>query len=125
MSSKYRTTPSGDLDKLSKSAPNLAAILSRTASRTRKAIPIRLGSKLTQNSSPSLSDYRPSSTTSFLSRLSTYKLSTYGNKPSAIDAVAAAKCGWINEGKDRLVCGLCGVSWVVASRDGMTREAGM
>ncbi|KAI0705782.1 C3HC zinc finger-like-domain-containing protein [Cerioporus squamosus] len=117
------TTPTGDLEKLSKTAPHLAAILSRTASRTRKALPIRLGSKPPQTSASSLSDYRPSSTQSFLSRLSTYKLSTYGNKPAAIDAVAAAKCGWINEGKDRLVCGLCGVSWVVASRDGMTREA--
>ncbi|RPD75284.1 zf-C3HC-domain-containing protein [Lentinus tigrinus ALCF2SS1-7] len=117
------TAPSGDLEKLSKTAPHLAAILSRTASRTKKALPIRFGSKPNHNSSPSMSDYRPSSTFSFLSRLSTYKLSTYGNKPAVIDTVAAAKCGWINDGKDRLVCGLCGVSWVVAGRDGMTREA--
>ncbi|OSD06443.1 zf-C3HC-domain-containing protein [Trametes coccinea BRFM310] len=117
--------PSGDLESLSKTAPHLAAILSRTASRTRKALPFRLGqaTKPTLAASPSASEYRPSSTASFLARLSTYKLSTYGNKPSAIDAVAAAKCGWVNDGKDRLVCGICGVSWVVASRDGMTREA--
>ncbi|TFK84267.1 zf-C3HC-domain-containing protein [Polyporus arcularius HHB13444] len=118
-----KPTPAGDLEKLSKTAPHLAAILSRTASRTRNALPIRLGSRPPQTSASSLSDYRPSSTQSFLSRLATYKLSTYGNKPAAIDAVAASKCGWINDGKDRLVCGLCGVSWVVASRDGMTREA--
>ncbi|KAI9000613.1 zf-C3HC-domain-containing protein [Trametes punicea] len=118
-------SPSGDLEHLSKTAPHLAAILARTASRTRKVLPFRFGqaAKSTITSSPSASEYRPSSTTSFLSRLSTYKLSTYGNKPPAIDAVAAAKCGWINDGKDRLVCGICSVSWVVASRDGMTREA--
>ncbi|KAI9057252.1 zf-C3HC-domain-containing protein [Trametes sanguinea] len=117
--------PSGDLESLSKTAPHLVAILSRTASRTRKALPFRHGqaTKPTLSASPSASEYRPSSTESFLARLSTYKLSTYGNKPPAIDAVAAAKCGWVNDGKDRLVCGICGVSWVVASRNGMTREA--
>ncbi|EIW57429.1 zf-C3HC-domain-containing protein [Trametes versicolor FP-101664 SS1] len=118
-------TPTGDLERLSKTAPHLAAILTRTATRTRKALPFRFGqpTKSSIVTSPSTSDYRPSSTASFLARLSTYKLSTYGNKPPAIDAVAASKCGWINDGKDRLVCGLCGVSWVVGNRDGMTREA--
>ncbi|KAI6102159.1 hypothetical protein F5141DRAFT_1217742 [Pisolithus sp. B1] len=29
-------------------------------------------------------------------------LATYANKPSQIDAFAVAKCGWINDGKDRL-----------------------
>ncbi|KAI0833313.1 zf-C3HC-domain-containing protein [Trametes gibbosa] len=118
-------TPAGDLESLSKTAPHLAAILSRTATRTRKALPFRFGqpTKAGLPSSQSTSDYRPSSTTSFLTRLATYKLSTYGNKPSAIDAVAAAKCGWVNDGKDRLLCGLCGISWVIANRDGMTREA--
>ncbi|KAI0635796.1 zf-C3HC-domain-containing protein [Trametes polyzona] len=117
--------PLGDFERLSKTAPHLAAILSRTATRTRKALPFRFGqsTKSSLTASPSTSEYRPSSTASFLARLSTYKLSTYGNKPPAIDAVAAAKCGWINDGKDRLVCGICGVSWVVANRDGMTREA--
>ncbi|KAI0359997.1 zf-C3HC-domain-containing protein [Trametes cingulata] len=118
-------TSTGDLDGLSKTAPHLAAILARTASRTRKALPFRFGqaTKPSIAASPSTSEYRPSSTASFLARLSTYKLSTYGNKPPAIDAVAASKCGWVNDGKDRLVCGICGVSWVVANRDGMTREA--
>lgn len=77
------------------------------------------------STSSAASEYRPSSTTSFLARLSTYKLTTYANKPAAIDAVAAAKCGWVNEGKDRLVCGICSVSWVIANKDGMSREAGM
>ncbi|KAG2074156.1 zf-C3HC-domain-containing protein [Suillus decipiens] len=109
------------LDKhdISKAAPHLAAILARAKSKG-----------ATPYAHPSLpapasltSEYRPSSTQSFLSRLSTYKLTTYANKPPQIDAVAAAKCGWINDGKDRLVCGICDVSWVVAGRDGMTREA--
>ncbi|KAI0671486.1 zf-C3HC-domain-containing protein [Trametes maxima] len=118
-------TPAGDFEHLSQTAPHLAAILSRTATRTRKALPFHFGqlTKSTMNASPSSSEYRPSSTTSFLTRLSSYKLSTYGNKPPVIDAVAAAKCGWVNDGKDRLVCGICGVSWVIANRDGMTREA--
>ncbi|KAN0132929.1 hypothetical protein V8E53_009294 [Lactarius tabidus] len=64
-------------------------------------------------------EYRPSSTQSLLERLATYKLDTYANKPSTIDAVAAAKCGWVNDGKDRLVCGICKVTWVLAGREGM------
>ncbi|ESK94472.1 hypothetical protein Moror_8130 [Moniliophthora roreri MCA 2997] len=104
---------------LSKSTPHLTAILSRAASRTRNTFAHR--------DSPAplspLADYRPSSIPSFLNRLSTFKLSTYANKPPQIDAVAAAKCGWINDGKDRLVCGICNVSWVLANKDGMTRDA--
>ncbi|KAF8623648.1 hypothetical protein AX17_007347 [Amanita inopinata Kibby_2008] len=112
-------------ESLSKSTPHLSAILSRAASRTKKNISLRFGGQSTVPA-PALSgmaEYRPSSTTSFLSRLATYKLSTYANKPAAIDAVATAKCGWINDGKDRLVCGLCKSSWVVAGREGMSREA--
>jgi hypothetical protein len=62
---------------------------------------------------------------SLLERLATYKLNTYANKPPAIDALSAAKCGWVNDGKDRLVCGVCRVSWVLAGREGMKRDAGM
>ncbi|KAF8348955.1 zf-C3HC-domain-containing protein [Amanita rubescens] len=111
-------------EQLSKSAPNLFAILSRAASRTKKSQPYRLGNQ-TKPILPlsAATEYRPSSISSFLSRLVTYKLATYANKPPAIDAVAAAKCGWINDGKDRLVCGLCKSSWVVVGRNGMTREA--
>ncbi|KAF9268188.1 zf-C3HC-domain-containing protein [Marasmius fiardii PR-910] len=106
----------------SKSTPHLTAILSRAATRTRDTF------NKTRTASPvppsgSNTDYRPSSIPSFLNRLSTFKLSTYANKPPQIDAVAASKCGWINDGKDRLVCGICGVSWVVTGREGMTREA--
>lgn len=104
---------------LSNKTPHLAAILSRVATKKRKAL-----FNFTPPSNFSEAEYRPSSTPSFLSRLSTYKLATYANKPTAIDAVAAAKCGWVNDGKDRLVCNICNVSWVVAGREGMTRDAG-
>ncbi|EPQ54354.1 zf-C3HC-domain-containing protein [Gloeophyllum trabeum ATCC 11539] len=105
-------------------APHLSAILSRAATRTRKALPFRFSSDdASLSASPSFGDYRPSSTQSFMLRLGTYKLPTYSNKPSAIDAVAAAKCGWINDGKERLVCGLCNASWVLAGREGLSRDA--
>jgi hypothetical protein len=77
-----------------------------------------------RSATASTSDYRPSSTPSFLTRLETYKLNTYSNKPPEIDAVAASKAGWTNEGKDRLHCGVCGVSWVVVGREKMGRDAG-
>ncbi|KAJ3852318.1 zf-C3HC-domain-containing protein [Lentinula lateritia] len=112
------------ISSLSKSTPNLSAILSRAAARTRKAFPTKTGecSSAATPLSP-LADYRPSSIPSFLGRLETFKLATYANKPAALDAVAASKCGWINDGKDRLVCGLCNASWVVAGKEGLTREA--
>ena len=106
---------------ISTRAPHLAAILARRSSQNKQRVLFKQPSLPPAHSS---SEYRPSSTQSFLSRLATYKLSTYANKPPQIDAVAAAKCGWINDGKDRLVCGICSVSWVLAAREGMTREAG-
>lgn len=110
---------------LSKSTPNLSAILSRAANKTRKAFPQKPGesSHSALPLSP-LADYRPSSIPSFLGRLETFKLATYANKPPALDAVAAAKCGWINDGKDRLKCGMCNASWIVAGKEGMSRDAG-
>ncbi|KAI6165566.1 zf-C3HC-domain-containing protein [Pisolithus thermaeus] len=119
---KYGIDTSGTID-LSKRAPHLTSILSRAVSRSSqnpKSVAFKHPSTPTVHAT---SDYRPSSTQSFLSRLATYKLATYANKPSQIDAVAAAKCGWINDGKDRLVCGICNVSWMLAGRDGMTKEA--
>ncbi|KAJ7931421.1 zf-C3HC-domain-containing protein [Mycena leptocephala] len=107
---------------LSKSTPHLTAILARAASRTRKALPF--ASPATPPPPlPPTAEYRPSSIPSFLARLATFKLATYANKPPQLDAVAAAKCGWTNDGKDRLVCGLCSVSWVVAGREGMSKDA--
>ncbi|KAM6504344.1 zf-C3HC domain containing protein [Amanita muscaria] len=112
-----------NLESLSKSTPHLSAILSRAAVRTKNALSLRPSHSSLQPSLLDSAEYRPSSVSSFLSRLASYKLSTYANKPSAIDAVAAAKCGWINDGRDRLVCGICKSSWVVVGREGMSREA--
>lgn len=112
------------MESLSKTAPNFVSLLSRSASRMRKPVPFK-ASPPSPSSTSSTVEYRPSSTASFLARLATYKLTTYANKPTAIDAVAAAKCGWTNEGKDRLACGICGVTWVVVNKDRMSREAGM
>lgn len=108
----------------SKNTPHLTAILTRAATRTRKALPSKFSAPSPVPALPPTAEYRPSSIPAFLSRLSTFKLATYANKPPAIDAVAASKCGWINDGKDRLVCGLCTSSWVVAGREGMNRDAG-
>lgn len=69
--------------------------------------------------------YRPTSAPDFLARLSTFKLTTYRDKPRPTDAVYAARCGWKNDGIDRLVCESCSATWVVASVIGMSREAGM
>ncbi|KAF8183979.1 zf-C3HC-domain-containing protein [Pholiota molesta] len=102
--------------------PHLSAILARAASKTKHTFSFKFPSPA-QTPAPPLpatAEYRPSSLPSFLARLATYKLTTYANKPPPIDAVAASKCGWINDGKDRLVCGLCNASWVVAGREGMT-----
>ncbi|KAF8896576.1 C3HC zinc finger-like-domain-containing protein [Infundibulicybe gibba] len=120
--SKPDTSKTTPLASLSKSTPHLTAILSRAATRTRAAFPFKFTAPPTPLA-PSPAEYRPSSIPSFLSRLATFKLATYANKPPAVDAVAAAKCGWVNDGKDRLVCGLCGVSWVLAGREGLGRDA--
>lgn len=118
------TLNNGKAADLSK-APHLAAILARTAAKTRKALPARFRPSTPLSSGTTASyEYRPSSTQSLLERLATYKLNTYANKPPAIDALAAAKCGWVNDGKDRLVCGICRASWVLAGREGMNRDAG-
>ena len=117
---------SASLSANTKSTPHLTAILNRAASKTKDAFTFKFPSQ-SQTPAPPLpptAEYRPSSLPSFLSRLATYKLTTYASKPPSIDAVAASKCGWVNDGKDRLVCGLCNASWVVAGREGMNRDAG-
>lgn len=126
----YHTRQTPTLNEtLSKSAPHLSAILSRVAKRSaasqRSSTPPAAGTAPTAAASLSqYTEYRPSSISSFLARLSTFKLATYSGKPQGVDAVAAAKCGWTNNGKDRLVCGLCNASWVVVGRQGMSRDAG-
>jgi len=121
-----RSASVNKFETLSKTTPHLTAILTRAATRTRKALPFKFPGHPSSSTTPllSIAEYRPSSIPSFLARLATFKLATYSNKPPAIDAVAASKCGWINDGKDRLVCGICNVSWVVAGRDGLNRDAG-
>ncbi|KZV68203.1 zf-C3HC-domain-containing protein [Peniophora sp. CONT] len=114
--SKDETTTASKSTDFSK-APRLAAILARTATKTRK--PFAFG----RRPSNIAHDYRPSSTASFLARLESYKLNTYSNKPPEIDAVAASRCGWVNDGKDRLKCGLCDASWVVVGREKMNKDA--
>jgi hypothetical protein len=106
--------------------PYLAAIFASAAAKTPKALPSKFRTPTPMNPISTASyEYRPSSTQSLLERLATYKLDTYANKPSTIDAVAAAKCGWVNDGKDRLVCGICKVTWVLAGREGMNWDTGM
>ena len=121
----YSASETSSMDDIAKAAPHFAAVLSRSMSRGRKVIPFKSALSASPDSSSPGSDYRPSSTASFITRLATFKLTTYANKPPAIDAVAAAKCGWINDGKDRLVCGICASSWVVAGTSGLNKDAGM
>lgn len=112
------------MDPVGKKAPQLVALLARAGGG--KPLPFRLGSPSTIQSPKAIgSSYSPSSTSAFIARLATFSLKTYANKPAAIDAVAAAKAGWVNDGKDRLVCGICSVSWVLAGTAGMNRDAGM
>ena len=78
----------------------------------------------TVDSLPLTSLYRPSSLPCLLARLETFKLSTFSGKPAPIDSLACALSGWTNDGKERLVCGLCKGSWVVASARGLGPDAG-
>ncbi|KAI5828111.1 zf-C3HC-domain-containing protein [Schizophyllum commune Tattone D] len=111
--SKSKSTPSSSSAMLRRT-PHLSKILSRAKS-TFKPSP-------TTSAAPHAA-YRPSSVTSFLERLATFKIATYSGKPKCLEASAAAAAGWINDGKDRLVCGICNASWVVAGREGLSRDA--
>ena len=88
---------------------------SQTSGHTRAiSLPYALASK---------SAYRPDSTQDFLHRLATFKLSSYNDKPPELNPVAAAKSGWANEGKERLLCSYCGASWAIASSQGLSKDA--
>ncbi|GJJ08229.1 hypothetical protein Clacol_002438 [Clathrus columnatus] len=108
--------------KPSVSTPTLSALLTRA--RSKRDI-IRPPLHLQPSKMPSVApEYSPSSTEAFLERLSTFNVSTYPSKPQPIDAVAAAMAGWINEGgRNRLLCSICQVGWIVGGRDGMGKEA--
>ena len=106
----------------STSTPTLTALLSRSRSRKQKK-PLSISHFSTTSSATP--DYSPGSTEAFLQRLSTFSLPSYSSKPPQIDAVAASKAGWINEGgKDRLFCSICKIGWVVAGRTGLSKDAG-
>ena len=103
------------------STPTLTALLSRARSK-KHATPLSISQYMTSSTRP---EYSPGSTDAFLQRLSTFSFSTYTSKPPQIDAVAASKAGWVNEGgKDRLYCAICRVGWIVAGRDGLNKDAG-
>jgi hypothetical protein len=119
-----KSIPVDNADFVAQNTPTLHNILTRAAKKISSSKSAKGKSPLEEIVLNKTLEYRPSSISSFLSRLSTFKLSTYSNKPAPIDAVAAAKCGWVNEGKDRLVCTICSVSWVLAGREGMSMDAG-
>ena len=108
--------------------PKLSSLLSRSRLHKLERSSSHPGSAYPQISLPqalaSRPPYRPTSTQDFLTRLSTFKLSTYRDKPRIVDAVAAAKCGWKNDGQDRLACDNCNAAWVVGSTSGMSPDAG-
>ncbi|KAJ6516475.1 C3HC zinc finger-like-domain-containing protein [Mycena sanguinolenta] len=85
------------------------------------SIPLASSSSSGATPSPLLSTEDLLSVPSFHARLATFRLATYANKPPQLDAVAAAKCGWMNDGRDCLVCGACEVSWFVAEKDGVQK----
>lgn len=100
-------------------------IFSSLLSRSRKAKKPKVHLNPNESTSSFIPEYSPGSTEAFLKRLATYHHATYPSKPQPIDAVAASKAGWINDGgKDRLYCPICRVGWVLAGREGMSREAG-
>ncbi|GAA5836306.1 hypothetical protein JCM5353_005983 [Sporobolomyces roseus] len=74
-------------------------------------------SNLTQTSPSSLSappSYNPTSLPLLLSRLSTYKLSTYSpSKPTTLSSLSCALHGWINSGRERLTCITCDHSLIL------------
>lgn len=116
------------------STPALEALLSKRAIQPKQRPtytpspppPVPSTTKL----DPSLTAYSPTSLPHLLSRLTTFRLSTYPPpKPRSLSAPAMALAGWCNQGgKDRLVCGSCGRSWVVstpsAASGGWNGEAG-
>lgn len=70
-----------------------------------------------------LATYDPDSREEFLKRLQTFKLITYSPKPTEIDAVAAARCGWFNEGgKESLTCKSCKVVWTMPSLHNVSKD---
>lgn len=59
--------------------------------------------------------YNPLSLSALLSRISSYRLSTYSPKPSSLSPLAASLPGWSNSGppRERLSCHSCGAAFLV------------
>ncbi|KZP00508.1 zf-C3HC-domain-containing protein [Calocera viscosa TUFC12733] len=97
------------------SAPKLKALLEkqRARERARNALP-----------EPVLPDvpYRPYSYDDFMRRLSTFKLFTYREQREGLDPPSVARCGWVNDGKNRLRCEWCKETWVVQGEKSQSRE---
>jgi hypothetical protein len=70
----------------------------------------------------SLKSFQPFSSTAFYSRLSTFHLPTF--TASLFPASSAATCGWINKGRERLLCEECKGAWVVPDTKGLNGKAG-
>ncbi|GAA5872058.1 hypothetical protein JCM16303_000962 [Sporobolomyces ruberrimus] len=98
------------------STPALEAILARNAPRS------------SPSTAPPPASYEPTSLPSLLSRLSTYKLSTYSpSKPRSLSPLNCALHGWINKGsRERLECVTCrkGLVLLPPSTGGWVSPAG-
>lgn len=61
---------------------------------------------------PSSSTYAPFSPLPLLARLRSFEISSWSPYiPFPLDSVQAALYGWVNEGRDTLLCGVCGAKW--------------
>ncbi|KZT52208.1 hypothetical protein CALCODRAFT_502559 [Calocera cornea HHB12733] len=96
-------------------APKLKAILEKQRAR------LRAQNALPEPVLPEV-PYRPYSFDDFMRRLSTFKLLTYREQREGLDAPSAARCGWVNDGKNRLRCEWCKEAWVVQGEKGQSRE---
>ena len=116
---------------LSEKAPHLHAIVRRRKKTEdfRENVPNKMvlashQALLHASLPPEAFEFRPSSTSAFLSRLATFKLSTYSITADELNAVAAARHGWVNDGKNRLVCGFCTSDWIVGKGEGLKKASG-
>ncbi|KAG0225786.1 hypothetical protein BGW42_004093 [Actinomortierella wolfii] len=87
---------------------------------TRSRLPSTSPSSSTSTERAKQIRFRPWSREQFHERLSTFKPSTWFDKPQLVNPVECAKYGWINKGDDRLECsGGCG--GVAIMRGGVER----
>ncbi|KAG8831147.1 hypothetical protein FRC18_007071 [Serendipita sp. 400] len=104
------------VDPKKSSLSNLQRVIMRAKAGMTSSIP-------PDDSDHKLSTYDPASRDGFLARLRTFKLLTYSSRPPEIDAVAAALCGWFNEGgKETLTCKTCRAVWTMPPLQGTSKE---